>query len=58
MSSATRFLHINESLPLKKGGVLPSYTLAYETWGIQEKDDILEQDGNEGNLNGYDIGGK
>ena len=33
MSSATRFLHINESLSLKKGGVLPSYTLAYETWG-------------------------
>jgi len=33
MSSATRFLHINESLSMKKGGVLPSYTLAYETWG-------------------------
>ena len=25
---------------------------------IQEKDDILEQDGNEGNLNGYDLAGK
>jgi len=33
MSSATRFLHIDESLSMKKGGVLPSYTLAYETWG-------------------------
>jgi homoserine O-acetyltransferase len=33
MSSATRFLHINEPLHMKKGGILPSYTLAYETWG-------------------------
>lgn len=33
MPSATRFLHIDEPLSFKKGGVLPSYTLAYETWG-------------------------
>ncbi|MCW8925008.1 MAG: homoserine O-acetyltransferase [Xanthomonadales bacterium] len=33
MSSATRFLEINEPLLMKKGGHLASYTLAYETWG-------------------------
>ena len=33
MTSATRFLHIDEPLTMKKGGVLPSFTLAYETWG-------------------------
>jgi len=33
MPSATRFLDIDEPLSFKKGGVLPSYTLAYETWG-------------------------
>jgi len=33
MPSATKFLHINEPLTLKKGGKLPSFTLAYETWG-------------------------
>lgn len=33
MPSATRFLHIDEPLLFKKGGILPSYTLAYETWG-------------------------
>ena len=33
MPSATQFLHITEPLPMKKGGVLPSFTLAYETWG-------------------------
>jgi homoserine O-acetyltransferase len=33
MSSATRFVHIQEPLSMKKGGRLPSYTLAYETWG-------------------------
>jgi len=33
MSSATRFLHIDQPLTMKKGGVLPSFTLAYETWG-------------------------
>ena len=33
MPSATRFLHIDEPLSFKKGGYLPSFTLAYETWG-------------------------
>ena len=33
MPSATRFLHIDTPLEMKKGGVLPSFTLAYETWG-------------------------
>ncbi|MGD9021574.1 MAG: homoserine O-acetyltransferase [Lysobacterales bacterium] len=33
MSPATRFVHIEEPLLMKKGGVLTSYTLAYETWG-------------------------
>ena len=33
MSPATRFVEINEPLSMKKGGYLPSYTLAYETWG-------------------------
>ena len=33
MSAATRFIEINEPLSMKKGGYLPSYTLAYETWG-------------------------
>ena len=33
MSSATRFLHIDEPLRMKKGGYLPFFTLAYETWG-------------------------
>ncbi len=33
MASATRFLHINEPLPFKRGGILSSYSLAYETWG-------------------------
>ena len=34
MSSATQFLKFDEPLTLKKGGILPSYTLAYETWGV------------------------
>jgi len=38
MSSATLFLHINEPLLFKKGGTLPSYTLAYETWGTLNAD--------------------
>jgi len=33
MTSATQFLHINEPLRMKKGGYLPFFTLAYETWG-------------------------
>ena len=33
MPSATQYLHIREPLTLIKGGVLPSYSLAYETWG-------------------------
>ena len=33
MSSATRYLNIDEPLRMKKGGYLPSFTLAYETWG-------------------------
>ncbi len=33
MPSATRFLHFDDTLILKKGGQLPSFTLAYETWG-------------------------
>jgi homoserine O-acetyltransferase len=33
MSSATRYLDINEPLLFIKGGQLPSFTLAYETWG-------------------------
>ncbi len=33
MSSATRFLHVDEPLLFKRGGSLPSYTMAYETWG-------------------------
>jgi len=33
MTSATKFLYIDDALSMKKGGVLPSYTLAYETWG-------------------------
>lgn len=33
MSSATRYLHIDEALPFKRGGSLTSYQLAYETWG-------------------------
>jgi len=33
MPSATRFLHITEPFSMKKGGRLPEFTLAYETWG-------------------------
>jgi homoserine O-acetyltransferase len=33
MSSATRFLQIVKPLEMKKGGRLPAFTLAYETWG-------------------------
>ena len=33
MPSATQFLHITEPLLMKKGGRLPAFTLAYETWG-------------------------
>src|SRR5210317_1497881 len=33
MPSATRYLNIDEPLHMKKGGYLPSFTLAYETWG-------------------------
>lgn len=33
MPSATQLLHIEEPLLLKRGGTLPSYTMAYETWG-------------------------
>ncbi|GMR15136.1 MAG: homoserine O-acetyltransferase [Gammaproteobacteria bacterium] len=38
MPSATRFLHIDEPLSFKKGGILPSYALAYETWGVLNAD--------------------
>jgi homoserine O-acetyltransferase len=38
MPSATQFLNINQPLYFKKGGVLPSYTLAYETWGTLNAD--------------------
>ena len=38
MSSATLFLQIDEPLLFKKGGTLPSYTLAYETWGTLNTD--------------------
>ena len=38
MPSATKFLHITEPLPMKKGGHLPSFTLAYETWGALNPD--------------------
>lgn len=33
MSPATRFLEINQPLTFHRGGSLPSYRLAYETWG-------------------------
>jgi len=33
MSPATQFLHVDEPLLFKRGGTLPAYTLAYETWG-------------------------
>ena len=33
MTSATQFLHIDQPFTMKKGGVLQSFTLAYETWG-------------------------
>jgi len=33
MASATRFLQIVKPLEMKKGGRLPSFTLAFETWG-------------------------
>ena len=33
MPSATRFLHIDQPLSMKRGGVLAAFTLAYETWG-------------------------
>ncbi len=39
MTSATRFLHIDEPLLLKRGGVLSSYSLAFETWGELNKDE-------------------
>ncbi len=38
MPSATRFFKIDEPFSFKKGGVLPSITLAYETWGELNKD--------------------
>lgn len=38
MSSATRFLHFNEPLTLKKGDRLASFKLAYETWGTLNAD--------------------
>lgn len=38
MSTATRFLHIDQPFTMKKGGVLPSFTLAYETWGTLNSD--------------------
>jgi homoserine O-acetyltransferase len=38
MPSATKFLHITEPLEMKKGGKLPSFTLAYETWGEPNAD--------------------
>lgn len=38
MSSATRFLQINEALTFKRGGSLASYQLAYETWGKLNSD--------------------
>ncbi len=33
MSSATRLAHFDTPLPMKKGGQLNEFTLAYETWG-------------------------
>ncbi|NNL00259.1 MAG: alpha/beta fold hydrolase, partial [Xanthomonadales bacterium] len=33
MSSATRLAHFDTPLPMKKGGQLDEFTLAYETWG-------------------------
>ena len=33
MTSATRFMQIDVPLEFKRGGTLPSYSLAYETWG-------------------------
>lgn len=38
MSSATLFLQVDEPLSFKKGGTLPSFTLAYETWGSLNAD--------------------
>jgi homoserine O-acetyltransferase len=38
MPSATQFLHVNDSITFKKGGFLPSFTLAYETWGLLNAD--------------------
>ena len=38
MPSATRFLNVEEPLLFKKGGTLPSYTVAYETWGKLNSD--------------------
>jgi len=38
MPSATQFLNIDQPLLFKKGGTLPAYTLAYETWGSLNRD--------------------
>lgn len=31
-------VHFNEALPLQGGGVLPAFTLAYETYGMLDAD--------------------
>lgn len=33
MTSATLYMHDDQPLEFKRGGVLPAYTIAYETWG-------------------------
>ncbi len=38
MSPAALFLHIEQPLAFKRGGTLPSYTIAYETWGTLNDD--------------------
>lgn len=38
MSPATQLLYVDEPLVFKRGGTLPSYTLAYETWGTLNAD--------------------
>lgn len=38
MPSATQFLQIDVPFVFKKGGILPSCTLAYETWGKLNRD--------------------
>ncbi len=33
MTQATQYMHSQEPLLFKRGGALPAYTMAYETWG-------------------------